>query len=350
MAGTRVTRVRRGIGGTIVAGPAAARAVCAGWALSPATTAGHDPGWPGRAEDRRGRTLGGMSAAGGGGPGALVVARGGPAPDLTAAPVLRYGGTGPVPVVHIATWDTEGPGVHRLAGRLGAGQTFVVVTPPVVAVPPAGSPPDGPRTVESWVERARSALGPLGLRGPVVLSGWSFGGVVATHLAQDLADGPGALGPATVVLIDSWHPAPRARRVPPAPLPARARAHARIVRSLSAPEALVHLRGGLRRMARRRRRHVEPPVPASLTPLQRCIQTAWVKYERREINVPGVLLWCDDSRDLTGTEQLRWAGTWTGPLRTGRAGATHDSVYDEPAVGVVAAAIAAAVADASGLP
>ena len=249
-------------------------------------------------------------------------------------------------VVLIQTWTEEPDGTRAVIDAVGPALAFIVLAPPNFE-----DKGDFPRSIDEWVALCVARLEAVMTDDvPVRLVGWSFGGVVAAHLAMWCqkhrpewlaADSP-------VLMIDSRNPATKSQAEPVRSV------HHSVVHHLDELWALpkelrrayLMVRCG-RILDRRRRTKRSTPDPDSaestnpplLTPLRKAIYVAWLKYEPQPMPVDAVLLWCDDSCDDLGEVTLGWGPLWTGPLRLRRVGAKHFTVFREPALTSVAEAM-----------
>ncbi len=83
------------------------------------------------------------------------------------------------PVLLVRSWTGEVPGIRLLAGHLGPER-------PIYAVgPPSGKQKsDFPSTVDAWVDFCLKRCPKLVTDTPVILGGYSFGGVLALEVAR----------------------------------------------------------------------------------------------------------------------------------------------------------------------
>jgi thioesterase domain-containing protein len=284
-------------------------------------------------------------------PGLLHLDAGGPvdlerAEDAPVA-VLHAEGTRP-PLVLVRSWSRELAGIRSLARHLGADQPLYAIGPPC---PP--HPDDHPSTVESWTDFCRARWDAIPPAPRVVLGGWSFGGVLALHLAERLvAEGRDV---ALVAMMDTRLPKshPKDQR----PVLHKLLHHLDEALDLPRGQRLGYLRERARwqirphverlrrslgrRASTRRARPAstgdEAEVRREKPPLMRAIWIAYLKYRPRPIRLPVLQLWCEESRDHVDDATLGWAPHLRGPMECVPVPGSHFTLFDEPHVAALAA-------------
>jgi len=98
-------------------------------------------------------------------------------------PIVAFnlGGTR-LPLVCMRTWRHDVDNYRHLAAALGRDQPIYTASPPV-----GETEADFPRDNEGWAQHFSRILGPLLDRENLILGGWSYAGVVALHMAEQLA-------------------------------------------------------------------------------------------------------------------------------------------------------------------
>ena len=122
------------------------------------------------------------------------------------APLVGFNLSGKrLPLVCVRAWRLDVDNYRNIASALGPDQ------PIYTAGPPAGgkSEMDFPRDTPEWAEHFTRALGPILEWDNLILAGWSYSGVIALHMAEQLA----ARGkpPLLVNLFDSTMPVAKPR-------------------------------------------------------------------------------------------------------------------------------------------
>lgn len=257
--------------------------------------------------------------------------------DGNAVVVFNRAG-GRTPIFVVSTWNEERRGLRHLAATLGSDQPMYAVT-----TPDFDDKYSYPRKIEEWTSRARAAYDAVTATGEVgLIVGWSFGGVVAAHLAQQLREDDVAGRPLELLMIDSRHPSTKQKAEP-----VRSPVHSMLHHSALAfeqpdGERARYLERRVRRIARRRLgRDVPQTVSESTTPspLKRAIFVSWLKYESVVLEVDGTLLWCDDSMKDLGDISLGWGPWWRGRFESKYLGGGHYDVFLPGRVEAVAAEI-----------
>lgn len=271
------------------------------------------------------------------------------------APVIGFNlsGTRP-PLICFRAWRKEVDRYRSLAAALGPDQ------PIYAASPPRGDVVDDfPSDTEEWATGFTNALGPLLDRGPLILAGWSFSGVVALHIAETLA----AKGhpPVLVILIDTIMPVakPRGDRRK------RGKLHNFIVqlnRSLEIPEPDVrrkflfkYLKRTFKRILRSRVRNLrslvrkvpglatpptrKAPIGERTDPLQRAIRVGYLKSRPESSTLPVVLYWTEQSKAKLGDSSLGWCLRMFGDFRCYPIDGDHTTLFDPENIERLAAAL-----------
>lgn len=225
------------------------------------------------------------------------------------------------PLILVHSWARKVGHLRQLARQLGADQPIYGISPP------AGEwPRDFPRTVEAWSDFCGATFRRLPLRGPYVLGGWSFGGVVALTLADRLA----ASGEDVrrVVMFDSRLPKrhPRSQRN----WLRKCLHHLDEALGREHKHRLAYMRTKLAGLWERQRpRWLRLPgrgaPPAAKTsevvkthPLMRALHTAYLRYEPLATRLPVTLFWTPESYAHVHELTLGWGPYLTGPSRARR--------------------------------
>lgn len=247
-----------------------------------------------------------------------------------------------VPLVLVHSWAREAGHLQQLARHLGPEQPIYGISPP------AGEwPRDFPRTVEAWADFCGATLRRLRPRGPYVLGGWSFGGVVALTLADRLA----ASGEDVrrVVMIDSRLPKkhPRSQRN----WLRKCLHHLDEALGRERGHRLAYVRtkvGGLWERERPRWLRVpgRGPTPGVKTsegvqrhPLMRALHTAYLRYEPLATALPVTLFWTAESYAHVQELTLGWGPYLNGPFESQAIPGSHLNLFDRPHVERLTAAL-----------
>lgn len=109
-----------------------------------------------------------------------------------------------LPLVCVRTWRFDVDNYRNLASALGPDQPIYTASPPV-----GDTEADFPRDTDAWAEHFSRILGPILDRENLILVGFSYAGIVALHMAEQLA----ARGrpPLLVNLIDAVMPVAKPR-------------------------------------------------------------------------------------------------------------------------------------------
>ncbi len=258
--------------------------------------------------------------------------------DLDAAdrfPAVGLHGAGSrIPLILVHTWAGEVRHLQQLALRLAEDQPLLAISPP------RGEwPRDYPRTVEAWAEFCLPTLRRVRPRGPYLLGGWSFGGVVALAVAERLA----AQGEEIrrVVLLDTELPKkhPRSRRG----LVRQSLHYLDETLGMPPGQRLAYARMRLARLGRRASRRVEAlaaplrraPTPspgAEKPPLQRAIWTAYLRFEPVATRLPVTLFWTRESHARVHDLALGWGPYLEGRFECRGVPGGHLTLFDPPHV------------------
>ena len=279
------------------------------------------------------------------------------------------------PLYLIRTWRGEIAHERALARALGPEQ-------PITSVgPPRGTRlEDFPADAHAWADFAWAKLMALPHADPILVGGWSFGGVIAYEVAQHLARAGRKVG--LVVLLDTRAPSQR-------PIRRRGRtrrgAFHKSVRNL---DRFLEQRGWRARLAylrsRARRRHEKlsaraqrvgewwrsdaaaalpawtEPCPAEATfatptgrrisLLQRTIWVAYRKYQPTPSTLPVLLLRTAESQAAAGDASLGWGPALHGDFESALVPGEHFTMFEEPHLATLVPQLAAALERASSGP
>jgi thioesterase domain-containing protein len=242
-----------------------------------------------------------------------------------------------LPLVLVHSWAGEAGHLQQLAHCLGSDQPIYGISPPR-----GDWPVDFPRTVEAWSHFCLATLRRLRKHGPYALGGWSFGGVVALTLAEDLAASGEEIR--RVVMIDSRLPTkhPRIERN----WVRKCLHHLDEALGKERGERLAYLRTKLGSFWKTTRPHRGrflrrgTPVETKTRdvvmshPLMRAIHTAYLRYEPFASTIPVSLFWTSESYghmhipDLT----LGWGPYLRGAFESQAIPGTHVSLFNPPHV------------------
>jgi thioesterase domain-containing protein len=277
------------------------------------------------------------------------------------------------PLFLIRTWHGELEHERAIARVLGPEQSIVSVSPLR-----GKTLEDFPSDAHEWADVALGRLLALPGATPRRVGGWSMGGVLAYEVAQRLVRR--GQPPELVAMLDSGVPSQR-------PDPNRKRVHRssfhRAVRHLDQfleertwPKRRAYLQG---RRERRRRKLAErarklrarfgrtkakdaTPVRGldrtdgsyvtqageRITLLQRTIWVSYRKYRPTRSDFPVLLIRTAETQAESGDASLGWAPHLEGEIRSVLVPGNHFTMFEEPNVGVVARALASALAEADG--
>lgn len=259
---------------------------------------------------------------------------------------FRLGGSRP-PWLVMRSWNRELRLYRSLARRMHPEQPILTVAPPE-----GERKEDFPRTVEAWRDFCLERMRPLLGADPLLLGGWSFGGVLALEVGRRLEREGGSV--ALVTMLDTRlpkaHPEERklARSVPHA-----IAHHATRLFEMAPEDRAPYLRERVawqvyharRRLgeglaARRGRpppiyrrpdgRTSEPRQLAEMTLLQKALWVAYLKYQPRPCTIAVAQFWCRESCEHVGDSSLGWARYLRGPLDSAPIAGDHLTLFEEP--------------------
>jgi len=267
-----------------------------------------------------------------------------------------------LPLAMIRSWSRSGEYVRDLARHLGSDQPVYSIAPPDFE-----DPRDYPEDTAQWVDFFVQRFEDLPVPGPIVLSGWSWGGVVALELAERLANkGEEIRG---VLLLDVRIPDQR-----PYLKPVKGHAFKRgflhvdrfvaELRSIERPrkrwkfvkkklfpeyyqrkkeakvaqmrEAGVLSAGPERREfdaaeSLARAGFVDTSSGERMSALKRAVQVSYVKYERHPTSLPIAIFWTRHAYDRRKSDPtLGWGPLLEGPHRCIEIAGDHYSMFDPP--------------------
>lgn len=237
------------------------------------------------------------------------------------------------PLFMVHTWKQEVQHIQHLARGLGEEQPIYGISPP------RGEwPGDFPRTAEEWAAFCLPVVRSLRPTGPYVLGGWSFGGVVALSLAEQLAaESDDVL---RVFLFDSRLPKKHPRRE--RGTFRHGLHHLEEALGLPRGQRLPYLRAKLgalrdhkkREKARRERsRSAGVSGPAEKEPLLKAVNTSYLKYQPFPSELPVSLFWTHDSYEHVGRDlTLGWGAHLRGVFESRFTPGTHTTMLRPPNV------------------
>lgn len=267
-----------------------------------------------------------------------LLRRGVPALPPGLEPIQPHGDEPPLYCVHGV--DGGAFPYLALARRLPPAQPLFGLTAP----PPAASG-DRFTSIEELAARHVAALRAAPGAGPYHLIGYSFGGIVAFEVAQQLVRGGGQV--AFLGLIDT---APRAVRPAsfwaPGALAERLGLHLRALRPLGTAERLRYLRRRAQLVLVVAREtwgaRMRPPGAAAVA-----VEPDWLaslrRYVPRPYPGPLTLFWAEEHAPGIGgpdDPRLEWRRYAQGGITIRRLPGDHDHLLEEPAVAGLAAALA----------
>ncbi len=223
---------------------------------------------------------------------------------------------------------------HHLSRRLGPDQPFMAVSAYDAATPGEL----GEETFEAVAARYVDILRRVQPRGPYVLLGWCVAGSLAFEVAQQLRR-QGENVP-LLVLIDGWSPGYLARRSRWARLLATASYRFQVLAAMPKPLAFLTMKIGevLGSKLGRRGTTRKPAAPDLRHPWFQTLLEAAARRYRPEPYAGATLLFHrpdqPTGRFLDAT--FGWGDVVTGPLAVHPITGTHQSIFDEPGVGVMA--------------
>ncbi len=266
--------------------------------------------------------------------------------------VVHPEGTAP-PVVFFFTWHDEGDRLRDLGEALGPAQPLYGIDHPPTTGPL-------PRDLADWVAHHRRGFDALGLTPPYQLAGFSFGGVIALEIAQQLrAEGQEV---AWLGLVDTIRP-----KLNPKGLRPYLGYH---VRELLDEQDVVrrgeHLRrmvlgGGRRTLLRARHQALRPlrwiglmpPSAATLAdrrglePLKKAVWRGYLSHQARTYDGPVALFTGDENRRQAGGDpSLRWSKYLRGGFEVIPLPGRHREILAPPHVARAAREIEASLARA----
>ena len=257
--------------------------------------------------------------------------------EHAAVAVFNRNGTLP-PLILIRSWAKELGKLGRLADLLGEDQPVYAIGPPR-----HDRHDEYPDTVDEWAKFYLPVFASLELDGPLLMGGWSFGGVIALRMADMFAE----RGPEVrlIVMLDSRIPNPhpkeerttahkvihhinqamgmeRASRAPYL----RERARRQLNRAVSWARELLGLRqqGG----------HVSSNPKKD--PLTRAIWVAYLKFIPQVSAIPVAQFACLPSVEHVCDLALGWTPFLRGDLETVVVPGEHMTMFEAPHVEVLA--------------
>jgi thioesterase domain-containing protein len=236
------------------------------------------------------------------------------------------------PLFMVHTWKQEVQHLQHLARGLGEDQPIYAISPP------RGEwPGDYPRSADDWAAFCLPVLQRLRPDGPIVLGGWSFGGVVALSLAERVA--AAGRDVRRVFFFDSQLPKkhPRSERG----TLRHGLHHLETALGLPRGQRLPYLRTKLatlrnyqQKVKLRRDREARGEAPGkSKEPLLKAVNTSYLKYEPFPSELPVSLFWTAESYEHVGRDlTLGWGGYLRGAFESRVTPGTHTTMLRPPNV------------------
>ncbi len=225
------------------------------------------------------------------------------------------------PILLVRSWTGEVPGIRLLAGHLGPDR-------PIYALPPPSGKQksDFPSTVDAWTDFCLERWPKLATDTPVILGGFSFGGVLALEVARKLQSRGEPVE--RVLLFDTRLPKQR-----PKTFPHKIVFHLDRALELQGKHRQDYLRARLHGLIHGERALTGDEMP----PLRRAVWVCYLKYRPRVTTLPVSLYWCEEScTHQLGDATLGWSRWLHGPFETRRVPGTHDHLFAEPHLGELA--------------
>lgn len=268
--------------------------------------------------------------------------------DLAAAEAAPFAGFqlegSRAPFIAIRSWSTEVPLYRSLVRHLDPEQPVVTIGPPK-----GEHKEDLPRTVEDWTKDCLARFHELAPAGPIRLGGWSFGGVLALETARKLE----AAGRRVeqILMLDTRLPKAHpeegklSRTVPHALAyhlnemfelaPAKRRAylrervewqvyHARRRISEALEKRLGRTAAELKRPDGRR---PDARDNSNMTPLQKALWVAYLKYQAVEYDIPVAQFWCAETCRRVEDSSLGWSRFLRGPVENIPVSGDHMTLF-----------------------
>jgi thioesterase domain-containing protein len=250
------------------------------------------------------------------------------------------------PWIAIRTWSAETRLYRSLVRHLDPEQQVITLGPPV-----GEHKHDFPRTVDAWTKDCLAKLALVSARDPLRLGGWSFGGVLALETARKL-EGAGRRVEQVIMLdtrLPKAHPEEGrlSRSLPHAFVhhidelfgmaPARRRAYLRE----RVEWQLYHAR---RRWYERIEKQFGRPAPdlerpdgrrpevrdtSSMSPLQKALWVAYLKYQPEPCSIPVTQFWCAETCRRVEDSSLGWSRFLRGPVENVPVPGGHMTLFDE---------------------
>ncbi len=265
-------------------------------------------------------------------------------------PVTVFHGEGQrVPLVFIRSWMDELVFYRTLARELGPDQPIYTVAPPTGA-----RVEDFPQSVGEWADWILRRIDAI--HGPVILGGFSFGGVLALELARVISAAPSAsLSPRGLLFLDTS--LPRRHVKTEKSWMRRLANHLNAMADQDMAERREYLK---QRYARRQRRIARKASNLSASDaagqtvvtstgqkmplLTRAIWVSYLKYRAPEITLPTAVFWTRESARRAGDSALGWAPHLQGSYCVDPVPGEHFTFMGEGNVGRLAGMLNARIA------
>ena len=264
-----------------------------------------------------------------------------------------------LPLVCVRSWQHDVDNYRNLASALGADQPIYTASPPMGA-----TEADFPRDTEAWAEHFSRILGPILDRENLILGGWSYAGVIALHMGEQLA----ARGrpPLLVNLIDSVMPMAKPRGdarkrtrlqkfvvtlnqgMEISDLESRRKFfvdYAKTQATGLSARTVWDLRNVGRRMLGREakthpdliRKKLKATTPVD--PNMMAIRVSYLKSRPVNSTLPVSLYWCEESQTKLGDSSLGWSMRMSGEFHSYPIKGDHNSLYEPENIASLANAL-----------
>jgi thioesterase domain-containing protein len=264
-----------------------------------------------------------------------------------------------LPLVCLRTWRYDVDNYRNIASALGPDQPIYTASPPM-----GKAELDFPRDTEAWAEHFSQVLGPILDRENLILGGWSYAGVIALYMADQLA----AQGrpPLLVNLFDAIMPVAKPR----GDSRKRTRFHKFVVRLNQGMEItdresrrkffVDHAKNYTIRITRRRflnlgnagRRlagrelKADPDLvkkqlkaTAPIDPNMQAIRVGFLKSRPANTSLPVALYWTEESQVKLGDSSLGWCMRALGEFHTYPIKGDHQTLFHPENIGPFADAL-----------
>jgi thioesterase domain-containing protein len=264
-----------------------------------------------------------------------------------------------LPLVCVRTWRNDVDTYRNLASALGPDQPICTASPPMGKVEA-----DFPRDTEAWAEHFSRILGPILDRENLILGGWSYAGVIALYMADQLA----ARGrrPLLVNLFDAIMPVAKPRGdsrkrtrfqkfvvklnqgMEIADLESRRRFFVDYAKSQATKivrRRLLNLENAGRHLVGRETK-ADPDlvkkqlkVTAPIDPNMQAIRVGYLKSRPTNSTLPVALYWTEESQEKLGDSSLGWCMRALGEFHSYPIQGDHQTLFFPENIGPFANAL-----------